>query len=322
MKLSPAIPLSAKLRRLASVSALALVLAAGLVLDGDGARPALADTTTTTQYQPWQGSNMQKLLAELKAKIAQAEADQAASPDFLADLKALQSKYEALAAATPAQQPVAQPAAIPAGTVLLTDTFADGNYASNPTWKVSAGVWNVEVGGKNYGLVSKIRPQKVNVNSLLGAILAPQGQTQTTTQSEFASIYTPVKIGNAFTMKVKLTSKDKQGALNMGVYQGASGNVLYRMVYQPGAAPGLSIQRVSAQGATTIAAYNGVINLENGQPHDLVMTRDKQGKMTLTVDGQLAATVVDTTLQGDFAGVLLINTGGAYWLREVTVTAG
>jgi hypothetical protein len=315
MKLSPSMPLSTKLRRLASVSALAVALAAGFAIDGAGMRPAAADTTT--QYQPWQGSNMQKLLAELKAKIAQAEADQAASPDFLADLKALQAKYEALAA----QQPAAIPAAIPAGTVLLSDTFADGNYASNPTWKVSAGQWNVEVGGKNYGLVSKIRPQKVNVNSILGAILAPQGQTQTT-QSEFASIYTAAKITNAFTLKVKLTSKDKQGALNMGVYQGASGNVLYRMVYQPGASPGLSIQRVSAQGATTIAAYNGGINLEDGKAHNLVLTRDKQGKMTLTLDGQLAAQVVDTTLQGDFAGVLLINTGGAYWLREVTVTAG
>lgn len=318
MKLSPSIGLSTKLRRLASVSALALALAAGLGFNGDGPRPASAESATT-QYQPWQGSNMQKLLAELKAKIAQAEADQAASPDFLADLKALQAKYEALAAATPATP--AQPAAIPAGTVLLTDNFADGNYASNPTWKVSAGQWNVEVGGKNFGLVSKIRPQKVNVNSILGAILAPQGQTQTT-QSEFASIYTPAKITNAFTLKVRLTSKDKQGALNMGVYQGASGNVLYRMVYQPGASPGLSIQRVSAQGATTLAAYNGGINLEDGKPHDLALIRDKQGKMTLTLDGQVAAQIVDTTLQGDFAGVLLINTGGAYWLREVTVTAG
>ncbi len=318
MKLSPAYRLSAKARSLATVSTLALGLMLGLATGLESPQPAMADTTTQ-QYQPWQGSNMQKLLAELKAKIAQAERDQAASPDFLADLKALQAKYEALAAnpATPQPQP---PAGVPAGTVLLTDNFADGNFSANPAWKVSAGQWNVDVGGNNIGLVSKIRPQKVNVNSVLGALLAPQGTTQA--QSEFASIYTPAKITNAFAFKVKLTSKDKQGALNLGLYQGASGSTLYRMVYQPGAAPGLSIQRVSAQGATTIAAYNGGVNLEDGRAHELSLTRDAQGNMTLTLDGQIAAKVRDTQIQGDFAGVLLINTGGAYWIRQVTVTAG
>jgi hypothetical protein len=316
MKLSSAYRLSAKARSLATVSTLALGLMLGLATGVESLQPALADTTTQ-QYQPWQGSNMQKLLAELKAKIAQAEKDQAASPDFLADLKALQAKYEALSA-NPA--PAQQPAAVPAGTVLLSDNFADGNFSANPAWKVSAGQWNVDVGGNNIGLVSKIRPQKVNVNSVLGALLAPQGTTQA--QSEFASIYTAAKIPNAFTFKVKLTSKDKQGALNLGLYQGASGSTLYRMVYQPGAAPGLSIQRVTAQGASTIAAYNGGVNLEDGRAHELALIRDVQGNMTLTLDGQIAATVKDTQIQGDFGGVLLINAGGAYWIRQVTVVAG
>lgn len=319
MKLSPNTAFSAKLRRLGTVSALALGLAFGIGAALDLAPAALADTTTQ-QYQPWQGSNMQKLLAELKAKIAQAEKDQAASPDFLADLKALQAKYEALAA-NPTPAPAPAPAAIPAGTVLLSDNFSDGDFSANPAWKVSAGQWGVDLGGKNIGLVSKIRPQKVNVNSVLGALLAPQGTGQAQ-QGEFASIYTPVKVPNAFVFKVKLTSKDKQGALNLGLYQGASGNVLYRMVYQPGAAPGLSIQRVSAQGATTIAAYNGGINLEDGRAHELSLIRDTLGNMTLLLDNQIAANVKDTQIQGDFAGVLLINAGGAYWIREISVTAG
>src|SRR3954454_13569756 len=58
------------------------------------------DSTTTTQtYKPWAGATGQQLkglITDLKAKIAAAEISEAASPDFLDDLKALVAKYEAL----------------------------------------------------------------------------------------------------------------------------------------------------------------------------------------------------------------------------------
>jgi len=284
------------------------------------AEPAWADTTTP-QYQPWTGAaaqQMKNLIAELKGKIAAAEQAQAASPDFLADLKALVAKYEALQAAATGSTATG-PAA---GTVVFSDTFADGDYLTNPTWKVSAGSFTVDPVGFNHGLVTKIRPQQLNINTVLGQILQPQGSNQTgSTQSDYASIYSPVKIPNAFALKVALTSKDKQGALNLGIYQGASGTTLYRMVYQPGAAPGLAIQKVTPQGVTTLGADNAIVNLEDGQPHDLVLSRDAAGSMTLTLDGQTAATAKDTSIAGDMTGLLLINSGGAYWIREVKVIA-
>ncbi len=73
-------------------------------------------------YQPWtgtsQGKASQKMLTDLKAKIAQAEKDQAASPDFIADLKKVIADFEA---ATTVSQ--AQP---------FLDTFSDGEYADQP----------------------------------------------------------------------------------------------------------------------------------------------------------------------------------------------
>src|SRR4051794_27645475 len=114
-----------------------------------------ADTITQTQqYQPWAGASGQQLkslITDLKAKIAAAEQSQAASPDFLDDLKALVTKYETLQ--TSGQTITATP------TQIFADTFADGNFTANPTWKVSAGTWTVDTGGTNHGLVSKIRPQ-------------------------------------------------------------------------------------------------------------------------------------------------------------------
>jgi hypothetical protein len=291
-------------------------LAAGaLGLGAMLAAPAvLADTTTTTQqYTPWQGAagqQMKSMITELKAKIAAAEQSQAASPDFLEDLKATVSKYEAMQ--TSGGATTSTP------TKIFSDTFSDGDYTNNPTWKVSAGTWGIDQGGTNYGLVSKVRPQKLNINNVLGALL---NNSQSTGQNQFASIYTPVKIPNAFALKVTLTSKDKQGALNLGAYQGTSGSTLYRMVYQPGAAPGIAIQKVTSAGAVTLGSLNSTVNLEDGKPHTLLFARNSQGKMSVRLDDKEVATATDTSIKGDMAGLLFINSGGAYYIRDVTVTS-
>lgn len=282
---------------------------------------AVSDSATTTpQYSPWSGAKDQQLkalIADLKAKIAAAEQSQAASPDFLSDLKALSAKFDALQAAGTSTPASTGPAS---GTQLFADDFADGNYTTNPAWKVSAGTWNVDPNGSNHGLTSKIKTtQKVNLQNVLGAILSQQSNTQS--QNPFASIYTPVKLPNAFTLKVTLTSRDRQGSLNLGVYQGASGSTLYRMVYQPGGSPGIAIQKVTSSGATTLGSSTGGYDLEDGQPHDLVLARDASGNMTVTVDGKQAATAKDTSLTGDMTGLLFVNSGGTYYIRGVTVTA-
>jgi hypothetical protein len=295
----------------ASVISLAAFVAVPIAVAED------STTTTTQTYKPWAGATGQQLkglITDLKTKIAAAEKSEAASPDFLDDLKALVAKYEALQTSGTAAGGMA------AGTQVFTDTFSDGNYTANPAWKVSAGTWTVDPSGNNKGLNSKVRPQKLNINNVLGALLNSQSGS-TNNQNQYASIYTPVKIPNAFALKVTLTSKDKQGALNLGAYQGASGSTLYRMVYQPGAAPGIAIQKVTSSGATTLGSYNSVVNLEDGSPHTLIFSRDAQGNMKVTLDDKSVATAKDTSITGDMAGLLFVNSGGAYYMREVTVTS-
>lgn len=289
----------------------AILLALGLAFFGPAqmasAQSTDAGTATTQQYAPWTGSQQgkasQKLLKELKAALAQAEADQAASPDFLADLKAIVGRYEAALAGSEAKP--------------FIDTFADGEFASNPAWKVTAGSWQVDTSGKNIGLVSKIRQQS-NLNSLLGNLLNPQAPAQQGAQ-QYAAIYTKAKLPGTFLAKVKLSSRDVYGGLYISLYQGASAQNQYRIAYQPGSNQGLLLQLVSAKGATTLGSYNGKVNLEDGRTHEIALARNGTGQMSVTVDGKVAINAADTSLRGDFDGILLTNVGGSYWLREVSV---
>lgn len=289
-----------------TLPALALCLSLGLSLNPAAISAAQADTAPA-QYQPWTGSQqgkaVDKLVKDLKAMVAQAEKDQAASPDFLADLKKLIAQYEATV--TPSQ---AKP---------FLDQFADGEFASNPAWKVSAGSWKVDKGGSNIGLVSKIR-QQASLETLLGGILNPQG-TQQQAKQEYASIYAKAVLPAAFNFTTTFTSKDRYGGLHLSLYQGASAQNFYRVMYQPGNQTGLVLQRVSQQGATNLGSFAGAVNLEDGKPHDVTLTRDANGKMTVLVDGKLAINASDTSLKGDFDGVLLTNVGGSYWIRKVSV---
>lgn len=292
-----------------SIKTLALATALGLGGAMLAAAPALADnaTTTTPTYQPWtgtqQGKATQKLLTDLKAKVAQAEKDQAASPDFLADLKKLIADYEAATIVSQAQP--------------FIDTFSDGEFATNPTWKVTAGSWQVDKSGGNRGLVSKIR-QQANLNALLGNLLNPQGTTQQA-NPQYAAIYTKAKLPGFFTASAKFTSKDRYGGLQLSLYQGASAQNQYRVTYQPGNNQALLLQRVAASGATLLGSYNGGINLEDGNAHELTLSRDSTGKMTVLLDGQTVIAASDLSLTGDFDGILITNAGGSYWLREVAV---
>jgi hypothetical protein len=300
-------------RSLGSGKALVAAMFLALGLTTLGWTPAVmaqssdAGAAGSQQYAPWSGSQQgkasQKLLKELKAALAQAEADQAASPDFLADLRAIIGRYETAVTASDAKP--------------FIDTFADGEFASNPTWKVTAGSWQVDKSGSNIGLVSKIR-QQASLNSLLGNILNPQAPAQQDAQ-QYAAIYTKAKLPGTFAARVKLTSRDRYGGLYVSLYQGASAQNQYRLAYQPGSNQGLLLQLVSASGATTLGSYNGAVNLEDGRAHDIGFSRNGAGQMTITVDGAVAINAVDASLKGGFDGILLTNVGGSYWLREISV---
>jgi len=277
---------------------------------------ALAEST----YQPWSGANqtqasqqsatqqLQKLVADLRTVTKKAETSNAADPNFLADLNKLAAQYDQMAALSTA------------GTVFLWDKFSDGNYTANPAWKVSAGTWRVDTKGKTTGLTSSIgqaTSNKVTGNDVMKAILGVQEQQAP--KSTYASIYAPTLIGNSFKMTTMFTSGDTNGPLNIGPYQGANANSGYRLVYQPGNETGLLLQRIVGKKVTQLGAYNDPISLEDGKVHQLIWSRDANGKMRVYVDGQQMIIATDTQITGNLDGWLNVNQGGTYWIREIKV---
>ena len=277
---------------------------------------ALADSS----YQPWSGASqtqasqwtptqqLQKLVADLRTITKKAEASDAADPNFLADLNKLAAQYDQTATLSTA------------GTVFLWDKFSDGNYTANPAWQVGAGTWRVDTRGKTTGLTSSVGQAtrtRVTGQDMLNAILG--GQEQQAPQTTYASIYVPTQIGNSFKMTTTFTSSDTNGPLNIGPYQGSDGNVGYRLVYQPGNETGLLLQRVTGRKVIELRAYNDPISLEDGKVHQLIWSRDANGKMRVYVDGQQRIIATDTQITGDLDGWLNVNQGGTYWIREIKV---
>lgn len=277
--------------------------------------PALAQDSTT-KYQQWQGynsENMQDLINELDGLIDQAEADRAADPEFLKDLRAALQKYTAPAA--------------PKYVALLFDDFRDGNYTQNPTWTVTSGTFKVDNKGSFTGLRSTIYPPGTQPGQtstgnpaldILGAILN-QEQQQNTSTAKYAAIYTPVKVSNEFRIKFDFASTERFGRMDFGVYQGAGGANAYRLAYLPNQKDSLRLVRLTSKGAVVIASYKTTLSLENNRRHLFEWTRDKNGTMAVLLDGQEVMRVADKTITKPFDGFLFVNGGGSYYIRNVGI---
>jgi len=289
-----------------------MAMAGGALAFAVAAAPAAAQTST--RYSPWQGSQdagqTDSLIHNLQSLIDEADRAKAADPRFLQDLRDVIADYQKGGGGNTGT------AATAAMVNLLRDDFQDGDYTANPAWTVSAGQWNVD-GGR--GLHSTIGATgKSNMSNVLSGLLQPETNQNSGQAAAFASIYTPVKIGNAFSLQVELSS-GKAGRLDFGPYAGASGELAYRVTYRPGKQGSLELQRVTSQGTTAIGHYDGAIDTSNKRKHTIKLTRDRSGAMQVWLDGQKVIDAKDDRIRQPFDGILFINSSGEHWVRSVTV---
>ncbi|MCH9012377.1 MAG: hypothetical protein IIA68_04850 [Proteobacteria bacterium] len=270
---------------------------------------------------------LQKLIKELRNELKRGESDRLIDPWYLRDLRKVLRRYEN-----------------PWGKRLFSDDFSGRGPQPDAPWRVTAGEFLIDW---RYGLRTVVEPPparqqqqtqfsgKDQVTQLFGQLLRQtlQGQQggqvaeQPPADPGFAAVIAPVKVTNAFAMRVELTSRMVPGSaeprFEFGPYQGANASAGYRLAYRPGATggtPSLELLRLSSRGGiSTIELYDKPLKLEDGKAHVIEWTRNRRGRMVVRVDGNEVMNVIDRGFRDPFDGVALVNSGGDYALRSITI---
>ena len=277
----------------------------------------------STWSDPSQPSNQTQSNAEVRTfaeklnkLVDEAEKARAADPMFLKDLRALANSYSA-----------------PTLRTIFSDTFEDGNYTHGPTWNVVSGAYFIESG---WGLRNKIldtnqsTQSKTKVDSgedlaiaLLGSILQQatgaqqQQQTAAPAQSQENLITSSVRVSNAFTMSLDVSSWIANGHFEVGVFQGTNASVGYRLVYRSGQQ--LQLMKVGSKGRTVIAQSNATLSIEDKKFHAIKWSRGTNGQMFVTIDGTEIIRVSDRSFSDAFDGVRLSDQGGDFIVKRITI---
>ncbi len=158
---------------------------------------------------------------------------------------------------------------------------------------------------------------------------AEQQPQQSTDDPGYAAVQAPLNLPNAFAVTLQVSRRAlgevAQPRLDVGVYQGQRTDTGYRLVLRPGAGDGaasLSLLKLGTGGtSSTLEIWNGDLGLAGDQARTLQWTRDRQGRMQVALDGQTVFSVVDRGYNDPFDGVVVINSGGDFALRQARVQA-
>ena len=276
------------------------------------------------QSQPTGQGQIEELIDELKIQLQRGERERLIDPWFLRDLRLTIGRYE-----------------YPWGKRLFSDDFSGRGPQPDPPWQVAEGEFLIDW---RYGLRSVVKPRRQAreergateeeaVGQLLGELLreAMRGKEEqqrpadvTPAEPGFAAAIAPAMITNAFALRLEMTSRPVEGTVaprfEMGPYQGKEASVGYRLVYISGATPSLELISVSPCGTvSTIELYGKPLELEDGQVHVIEWTRAVDGLMVIRVDGNEVMNVADRRLRDPFDGFAVVNSGGDYALRSITI---
>jgi hypothetical protein len=289
--------------------------------------PAAAQTWAPPDQQVAQAGDSDKaLIDELRTLIERGEKERLADPWYLKDLRALVDRYD-----------------WPWRVRILSEDFSARGPQPPAPWQVTAGEYLIDW---RHGLRSVIEPppqaqtgttgQKQSteeaVGALIGTILQQSlggQQTGTATQPAnpgYAAVKAPVAISNAFAIELELNARALPGLVDgrfeFGPYQGAQASAGYRLAYTSNPSqgtPGWELLRLSSRGTSTLELHDQPLKLEDQQGHTLVWTRDTAGAMAVSLDGQELFQVTDRSFRDPFDGFALINSGGDYALRRITI---
>ena len=93
----------------------------------------------------------------------------------------------------------------------------------------------------------------------------------------------------------------------------------YRLAYNAGASPSFELLRYGRSGERRLATHGRRVNLEDNYRHRILFVRDESGGMSVSVDGKTLVQVSDRSFRDPFNGLTLVNDGGEFAVREISV---
>lgn len=218
---------------------------------------------------------------------------------------------------------------------LLFDDFKDGDYTRNPAWVVRRGEFSV---GRGSGLRTVVGSQSVAqppadrrreltpvdiIGGILKGISEQGGATSPLRDApSTAEISTAVAIGNAFAIRARMISQEKsvRGArLELGPYRGNGREWGYRLAYNAGQRPSFEILRLSPGRSSVVETYDVFAELEDGRAHEIEWRRDREGSMSVFLDGREIIQTVDRGITEFFDGFAIVNLGGDYTFEQIEI---
>ena len=263
------------------------------------------------------GGRTQELVDRLKEIIREAEQDRRSNPSMARQLRDLVQRYD-----------------WPWRVSLFYDDFRDGDFIYDPRWFVKNGDFRVVRGA---GLRSFYTPTSGTYRAsdrrsdspalellseiLLGGRERAVGETQASLKSD-AEIFTRVGITKAFALKLELSIRnhgERNTRLEFGPFHNEERSSGYRLAYESGRTPSLSLLRFSSDRSAVIEMVDQGIMLEDGASHTVEWRRSNDGEMVVLLDNKEVMRAVDRAYDEPFEGFAVINKGGEFDIKQVSI---
>jgi len=295
------------LRRLAVSS-----LAAGALL---AAVPAVAQTGDFEE-------RLQSLVDEIRSLADEAERTRAADTEFIRDLRGLARRYD-----------------WPWRTEILGENFRRGTLPGS--WVIDSGRFRVDPGNglrttaaaEAPAAAAEEAPERRDggdadaalaiLDSVLGRLTEGGGRetreeaAPAPAETTLSALHVPSPVTNAFALEMVIAAEPPEGTMEFGPYQGTDRDLGYVLAYAPGTDRPIELLRVSGRGSAIIDSYRQPLEAADGREHRILWTRDQQGQMTVSFDGEELIRVIDRGFADPFDGLVIVNRGGTFIIAEV-----